>query len=257
MAKKSLDEILHGEKRFGHYIVIGEGDPNPKCRMVVCRCDCGEVRQVAADKLRSGRSTRCRDCAKVNPKRNTSEAHGMSRTPEFQAWASMKARCSNPNLENYHLYGGRGILVCESWSNSFEAFWDDMGPRPKGHSLDRIDSDDNYRPRNCRWATSSKQQQNRRVTKKITWRGKEYPLSVLEKMHNLPRSVLTHRLNMGWGLELALREPALIKKPKHDVHGDRLTTLEIINKYGIDRQSFNRRLRQGWTAQDAVEHYLR
>jgi len=255
MAKKSLDELLNGVKVFGLYTVLHDGPHHPKSRIAVCKCECGRVKNVAVDKLRSGRSTRCWDCAKINPARVTNETHKKSYTAEYQAWASMKARCSNPNIENYPLYGGRGISVCESWSNSFDAFWDDMGPRPDGHTLDRVDSDDGYNPKNCRWATVAKQQQNRRVTKKAIWRGKEYLLSVLERMHKLPRSVLARRLDMGWDLDRALSDPALIKKPKHRVHGEFLTTLEILKKYGIERQSFNRRIRQGWTAQDAVDHY--
>lgn len=89
--------------------------------------------------------------------------HGQSRTPEFRAWWDMRQRCLNPNVASYANYGGRGIRVCDRW-NDFSAFRADMGCRPSpAHSLDRIDNDGNYEPGNCRWATRSEQQRNKRA----------------------------------------------------------------------------------------------
>lgn len=79
----------------------------------------------------------------------------------------MKARCRDVKRSNYRYYGGRGITVCERWANSFEAFLQDMGPRPSStHSIDRIDPNGNYEPENCRWATYEEQRANRRITRK-------------------------------------------------------------------------------------------
>jgi len=87
--------------------------------------------------------------------------HGLSKTPEYRAWASMVQRCTNPNNARYDRYGGRGISICVRW-NKFENFLADMGPRPtKGHSVDRKDNEGNYEPGNCRWATRSEQQNNK------------------------------------------------------------------------------------------------
>lgn len=98
------------------------------------------------------------DCGSVGRPRT----HGKSRSPEHQSWTAMKTRCFNPNAFGYGIYGGRGITVCDRWRDSFEAFLADMGARPEGTSLDRIDTDGDYEPGNCQWATPKEQAGNRR-----------------------------------------------------------------------------------------------
>lgn len=87
--------------------------------------------------------------------------HRVKRTPTYYSWASMKKRCTNPNEENYYLYGGRGITFCKQW-DLFTNFLNDMGERPYGKTLDRIDPNGNYEPSNCRWATNLQQGRNKR-----------------------------------------------------------------------------------------------
>jgi hypothetical protein len=86
-------------------------------------------------------------------------------TPAYNAWRSMRQRCGNPKCRNYPNYGGRGIVVCFRWE-LFDNFLADMGERPPGRSLDRIDNNGNYEPGNCRWATHSQQQANKRPYKR-------------------------------------------------------------------------------------------
>lgn len=91
------------------------------------------------------------------------ELHGLRNTREYKIWSDMRQRCQNPNRNDYARYGGRGIVVCDRWNNSFMAFYEDMGIRPSNkHSIDRIDCDGDYEPSNCRWATTTQQSRNRK-----------------------------------------------------------------------------------------------
>ena len=91
------------------------------------------------------------------------QTHGMSRTPTYSSWHGMKGRCNNENHHKYHLYGGRGISLCERW-HDFSNFLEDMGERPEVTTLDRIDSEKGYEPGNCRWATPTEQNRNKRTS---------------------------------------------------------------------------------------------
>lgn len=135
------------------------GDPFKKGRhlMVTKRCECGTVRDVRVNST----SLSC-GCLRREMFAEIATTHGMSYSPEYRAWRDAIHRCTNPHNSGYHNYGGRGIRVCDRWIESFEAFFADMGPRPDGMSLDRIDVNGNYEASNCRWATWDQQCANRR-----------------------------------------------------------------------------------------------
>ena len=124
--------------------------------------------------------------------------HGMSRTPEYQAWFNMKARCFNPNHKAYPDWGGRGITVCDRWLN-LENFLADMGSRPTvKHSLDRIDNNADYSPKNCKWSTKAEQQNNRRSNHLITIKNETLTIAQWEKKMGYGKNVILGRLKLGW-----------------------------------------------------------
>lgn len=130
-------------------------------------------------------------------------------TPERAIYATMKARCKNKKHAMYKNYGGRGIVVCERWANSFAAFIEDMGPRPSSHhSIERKDADGDYEPSNCCWATPVAQSRHQRSNVRVEWQGKtmcisEWSLELSMAYHTLYGRIVTHK----WTVERAFTTP--------------------------------------------------
>lgn len=138
--------------------------------------------------------------------------HGQTRSPEHRSWLSMMTRCiwNSPDREDYALYQGKGITVCARWLD-FVNFLADMGPKPSvKHSLDRIDSDKNYEPGNCRWATAKEQARNwKHRNRRLSHGGKTLLISDWAAELGISRSSLSCRLAAGWSIEKALTTPAV------------------------------------------------
>lgn len=132
----------------------------------------------------------------------------MTKTRTYQAWVHMKQRCADPRTPKYPLYGGRGIVVCARWMNSFPNFLADLGERPSPrHSLDRLNGDGPYSPENCRWATPEEQWQTRRDAKPLMHAGRSQLLPAWAVEVGIPYGVLQQRLRNGWTVERALTTP--------------------------------------------------
>ena len=164
--RPNLNEFVG--RTFNRLTILGLAPKEKNRRMVMCRCECGTLKALPGTFVINGYIKSC-GCLLSEKARafviNLNTTHGMGGTSTYRSWSSMRGRCINKNNQAYGSYGGRGITVCERW-NSFEAFYADMGARPRGMSLDRINNNGNYEPSNCRWATHSEQQKNRRPFKR-------------------------------------------------------------------------------------------
>lgn len=139
--------------------------------------------------------------------RETITKHGGYKSPVYSVWHAMVTRCRSPNDPSWPDYGGRGIRVCDRWLDH-GAFLADMGQRPPGHTLERIDVNGHYEPGNCRWATPMEQANNRRNNRLITYEGQTHTVAEWARRVGLTKGCLLHRLCVGWPIERALTQPA-------------------------------------------------
>lgn len=129
------------------------------------------------------------------------------RKKTLQCYQDMKQRCLNPNSQQYKNYGARGIRICDRWLESVDNFVSDMGNKPEGYTLERINNDGNYSPENCRWATRKEQRANQRTTTLITFNGETKPLREFAKQLSIHETTIHGRLKRGMTVEEALTTP--------------------------------------------------
>lgn len=178
-------------KRFGRLLVVKFHASiltagGKRLTQWLCRCDCGSQKIVPGKHLGAIVSCGCRHDT-------IGLTHGMCYSKEYIAWRAAKSRCVNSRNPGYGNYGGRGIRMSAEWMASFETFYADMGPCPKGYTLDRINNDGNYEPGNCRWADYRTQLRNQRRTIIVEHEGRKIKLYDLAGLISIPYKVLANR----------------------------------------------------------------
>jgi hypothetical protein len=196
-------------EQFGSWVVLSEVPPSvrpsgKKDRQVLARCSCGRKKIVRYSALRNNRLRQCKSCA--------STKHGLSHTPEYQAWYQMVRRCNDPRDKRFYDYGGRGVTVCSRWDPSkggcFENFYTDMGPRPTpAHQLDKEAIDIGaivYGPESTRWSLPKDNCNRRRTSRFLQFNGEILTVSQWARRIGLTAGGISYRLRSGWSIEKAL-----------------------------------------------------
>lgn len=176
----------------------------------------------------------------------------MTGTPEYSAWVAAKGRCYNPNNSEYPRYGGRGIQMAAEWVGSFEAFFAAMGYRPTpDHSLDRINTDGDYAPGNCRWATEIEQQRNKRNNRRYSFRGQDLTVGEISALTGVDAELIRARIEVhGYEVERAATQPAA---ELVEYRGESMSLPEWAERLGIRYQTLYTRVRvRGWSMERAV-----
>ena len=217
--RSKLPDVVVGD-RYGRWSVIGKLKEKTAFHesLCLCVCDCGPRRAVKESSIKAGRS---KSCGCLNKDRVTK--HGQSRHGAATSWYNMLCRCTNPNNPNYSDYGGRGIAICDRWME-LTNFIADMGERPYGATLDRIDVDGPYSPENCRWASRKQQCNNQRTNQRVVYNGAEYTIGELSDKTGISYSTLYGRIaKRGMSVRLAVETRIVSRRRKvklpQELHG--------------------------------------
>ncbi len=204
-------------RKFGMLTVIERrGSNSQKSALWLCECECGNKKVIDGHELRRGRVS----CGCYHDKLASQRAvernfkHGHRKERIYRIWTGIKTRCNNPNDVTYKRYGGRGIKVCDEWLNNFQAFYD--WAMANGYSddltIDRINTNGNYEPSNCRWSTQKEQQNNKRNNRLITYNGQTKTIMQWSQEIGIKHATLLRRIDKGWSVERALNTPLKTKK---------------------------------------------
>lgn len=147
-----------------------------------------------------------------NPIKRVKESHGMHSSPEYGIWCHIKERCNNSNNKHYHNYGQRGIKVCDRWQKSFLAFYEDMGKRPIGMTLERINNNGNYESSNCKWATRKEQGNNTRRNVILIYKGRSQNVTQWCTQLGIRQQTMFGRIKRGWSTEKIITTKVIKKQ---------------------------------------------
>ena len=214
-------------RTYGRLTVLSfHGQTQHKNALWLCRCECGNTAIVLGHELvANGTRTGTRSCGCLKMERDQSsfadlnKTHDMSGCAEYKIWCGMKTRCFNRASNSYHLYGGRGITICDRWLHSFEAFYADMGPRPSSaYAIERIDNDGPYSPDNCKWLLKAQQAANRRMNVILTHDGLSLTVAEWSRRLGVSYRQLIHRYYRGWPVDQILNVTLSLKQARRIQH---------------------------------------
>lgn len=173
----------------------------------LCKCECGNETIVSISNLRNGKTKSC-GCLAIKTIIKNSITHGLSKHPLYNVWSTIKARCYNPNDHAYKWYGNRGIKLCKEWWK-FKLFydWAMTSGYKEGLTIDRVDNDGDYSPKNCRWATPEEQANNRKSNHFVIYRNTRLTIADWSKESGVSQVAIWKRLKRGWDIEDALFKP--------------------------------------------------
>lgn len=214
------DSTLKGQ-RFGRWTLTGNYIHKNGPKYVEGICDCGKKKYIREYTIKKGESTSC-GCYRSELTISRQAKHGESMSCRhkcsrlYHIWCGMKDRVCNPNSKNSKRYSQRGISICEEWKNSYPAFkaWALSNGYADDLSIDRIDNDGPYSPKNCRWTDAETQMNNRCTNRIIEAFGEKHTISQWARKYDLSAALLRSRLNNGWDTETALTKPVQKKREK-------------------------------------------
>ena len=231
---------------FGRWTVISRSESRNGFVYWRCQCECGTVKDVMGVNLVKGTSLSCGCYSK-----EVATKHGMLDSPEYQVWDHMKQRV-RPNYQDSHRYHDRGIGIDPRWEASFQEFYNDMGQKPEGMTLDRIDNDKGYSKENCRWATVLTQARNKSTNLVITFNGKTQTAVEWAEELNINPITFYSRIRKGWTIERAITETSDDKTLLIEFNGEKKPIKEWSLTLGISLSVIYNRLKAGWTHEKAL-----
>lgn len=201
-------------KRFGKLVAVSHRFENGDA-IWKCKCDCGSIIEVVSSDLNRGRKTSC-GCWTHELISNAMRKHGLCKTRIWRIWTGMKTRCYNKNDKAYKNYGGRGIAICDEWKEDLTAFsdWAMKNGYRDDLTIERIDVDGNYSPENCKWITLAEQEQNRRNTIFLEYKGEKLRINEWAERYGIDPLILRARLYKGKGIGEALETPVIPRGKK-------------------------------------------
>ena len=186
-------------QEYGELKIISRAENLGGMTAWLCECSCGKRKIIRGSDIRYGRARSCGHLISESTKERLT-THGGKHTRLYNIWCGMKRRCNNANDERYPVYGGRGINVCDEWSEDFSAFreWALHNGYNDTLTIDRIDANRGYEPDNCRWTSQLEQVRNRTITFTYTFRGETKPVAEWAKLKNIPYTTLAWRVKNNW-----------------------------------------------------------